>query len=137
VTVDSGIVSGGQGGIVVGVGVGVRKGVGVDKGVGAGTGLEAGVCGSIGDAEGVGAGAQLMQLASTPRIVTIKIQVVNRKRPFLFRRAPTMVILRWHYLFCTIACLVNGICQGNQRDRRNEIFTEYPKLLVIPFRVRQ
>ncbi|OGO22598.1 MAG: hypothetical protein A2144_04010 [Chloroflexi bacterium RBG_16_50_9] len=69
---------------MVSVGVGARNGVGVDKGVGAGAGLEAGVSVSIGDVEGVGVGAQLMQLASTPRIVTIKIQVVNRKRPFLF-----------------------------------------------------
>jgi hypothetical protein len=69
---------------VVSVGVGVRNGVGVDKGVGAGEGLETGVCVSIGDAEGVGAGAQLMQLPSTPRIVAIKIQVVNRKRPLFF-----------------------------------------------------
>jgi hypothetical protein len=66
--------------------VGAKVGVGVGKGVGAGVGLEVGVggCVSIGDAEGVGVGARPMQLASAPKIVTIKIQVVNRKRPFLF-----------------------------------------------------
>ncbi len=48
--------------------------------------LEVGVggCVSIGDAEGVGVGARPMQLVSAPKIVIIKIQVVNRKRPFLF-----------------------------------------------------
>jgi len=122
---------------VVSVGVGARKGVGVDEGGSAGVGLEAEVCVSIGDAEGVGVGAQLMQLASTLRIVTIKIQVVNRKRPFLFRRTPTMVILRWRYLFGTIVCLISGICQGNQRDRRDEIFTEFLELLAMPFRINQ
>jgi len=79
VIADGGVASGWGVGAVVSVSVGARNGVGVDKGVGAGVGLEVGVCVSIGDAEDVGAGAQLMQLASTPKIVTVKIQVVNRK----------------------------------------------------------
>jgi hypothetical protein len=79
VTADGGVASGRVVGAVASVGAGSKNGVGVDKGVGTGVGLETGVCVSIGDAEGVGAGAQLIQLASTPKIVTSKIQVVSRK----------------------------------------------------------
>lgn len=60
--------------------VGVEAGVGADTGVG----LEVGVgCVSVGDAEGMWVGGP-MQLTSAPKMATIKIQVVNRKRRFLF-----------------------------------------------------